>query len=46
MSLDTLAYMKSENLNITRKICGQIKVDKKWLGRKRKKVIEKWDLIL
>ena len=41
MSLDTLVYMKSENLSIPRKICGQIKVDKNCLGRKRKKVIEK-----
>ena len=37
MSLDTLAYMKSENLSIPRKIYGQIKVDKSCLDRKRKK---------
>ena len=41
MSLDTLVYMKSENLSIPRKICGQIKVDKNCLGRKKKKLIEK-----
>ena len=36
MSLDTLVYMKSENLSIPRKICGQIKVDKNFLGCEKK----------